>query len=68
MLELLMNEELGVTDDVDEENVTNFEFDVRHLCAKARTFNRSAFSRMKPVASDWLYVDLTPSIDAMFGS
>ena len=29
-----MNEELGVTDDVDEENVTNFEFDVRHLCAK----------------------------------
>ena len=31
MLELLVNEQLGVTDDVDEENVTNFEFDVRHL-------------------------------------
>jgi hypothetical protein len=34
MLELLMNEKLGVTDNVDEENVTNFEFDVRHLRAK----------------------------------
>ena len=34
MLKLFVNEELGVTDNVDEENVTNFEFDVRHFCVK----------------------------------
>ena len=30
MLELLVNEKLRVTDNVDEENVTDFERDLRH--------------------------------------
>jgi hypothetical protein len=30
----------------------------------ARNFNRSAFSRIKPVASLWSYTDVSPSIVA----
>src|SRR5205814_2729739 len=34
----------------------------------ARTFSRSVFSRMKPVASLWSYEDASPSMVAIFGS
>jgi hypothetical protein len=38
------------------------------MACAARSPNRSAFRRMKPVASRWSYADASPSIVAIFGS